>query len=71
MPEPIPDDATAESLISGKLKKSPSYHGDYGNITYADIKRLAKQGDLKARQMKKLIEQRRRLDEKPPDRRGH
>jgi hypothetical protein len=54
----------AEDLISGKLKKSKSYHSDYANKTYQEILNLAKTGDKKAKQMKKLIEQVERLREK-------
>jgi len=54
----------AEDLISGKLKKSKSYHSDYANKTYQEILDLAKIGDKKAKQMKKLIEQVERLREK-------
>ena len=54
----------AEVLISGKLKKSKSYHGDYASKTYQEILNLAKIGDKKAKQMKKLIEQAERLRKK-------
>jgi hypothetical protein len=54
----------AEDLISGKLKKSKSYHSDYASKTYQEILDLAKTGDKKAKQMKKLIEQVERLREK-------
>jgi hypothetical protein len=54
----------AEDLISGKLKKSKSYHSDYANKTYQKILDLAKIGDKRARQMKKLIEQAERLRDK-------
>jgi hypothetical protein len=60
------DDKTrADDLIPGSLKHSPSYHRDYGGKTYGEIKRLARQKppDMKARQMKKLIENAPRLDE--------
>ncbi|MBC8228135.1 hypothetical protein H8E77_01140 [bacterium] len=53
-----------EYLISGKLKKSKSYHSDYGSKTYQEILDLARTGDKKAKQMKKLIEQAERLREK-------
>lgn len=60
------DDQIADELISSSLKRSKSYHRSYGGKTYGDIKRLAKckPADRKARQMKKLIEQARRLKEK-------
>ncbi len=56
----------ADDLIPGSLKRSKSYHGEYGRKTYGGIKRLAsrKPPDKKARQMKKLIENPNRLQEK-------
>jgi len=63
----MPDEnKTADELIPGSLKRSASYHSDYGNKTYGEIKRLAAATppDVKARQMKKLIEQAARLIEK-------
>jgi hypothetical protein len=63
----IDDNAKADDLIGGRHKRSKSYHSDYGNKTYGEIKKLAqaKPPDVKARQMKKLIEQRARLADKP------
>jgi hypothetical protein len=60
------DDELADNLIPGRLKSSPSYHSDYGKMTYGEIKRLAraKPPDVKARQMKKIIENRIRLAKK-------
>ncbi len=60
------DDLLAKDLIPGMLKRSASYHTDYGDKTYREIKRLAgaKPPDRKARQMKKLIEQAERLRKK-------
>ena len=60
------DDQIADDLIPGSLKRSKSYHRDYGRKTYGQIKRLArrKPPDKKARQMKKLIENANRLQEK-------
>jgi hypothetical protein len=57
------DDEIADDLIPGSLKRSKSYHRDYGQKTYGEIKRLARQKppDKKARRMKKLIEQAERL----------
>jgi RHS repeat-associated protein len=55
---------TADSLIPGSLKRSPSYHSEYGNMTYGDILKGANAGDMKAKQMKKLIEQSPRLLDK-------
>ena len=68
----IEDDAIADEQISGKLKRSKSYHRDYGRKTYGEIKRLAraKPPDRKARQMKKLIEQVDRLRRKLGGREG-
>lgn len=70
----MPDDDTrADDLIPGRLKKSRSYHSDYRDKTYAEIKALAsgKPPDPKARQMKKLIENARRLDEEKQSRPRH
>lgn len=60
------DREIANDLISGSLKRSPSYHQDYGLKSYGEIKRLAAADppDPKARQMKKLIEQTERLRQK-------
>ena len=57
------ENSKADDLIPGSLKRSDSYHADYGSKDYGDIKRLAKAKppDRKARQMKKLIEQAKRL----------
>jgi hypothetical protein len=62
----IDNNAIADDLISGRSKRSPSYHIDYGKKTYGEIKRLAKQKppDIKARQMKKLIHDDPRLGQK-------
>lgn len=66
------DDEIADSLLSGSLKRSASYHSDYGSKTYREIKMLASGNppDQKARQMKKLIEQSIRLREKGKGRRS-
>jgi len=58
------DKKKADNLIRGRLKSSRSYSSEYGNKTYGEIKELAKQGDMKAQAMKKLIEQSERLMEK-------
>ena len=60
------DDAIADDLIPGSLKRSKSYHSDYGPLTYGEIRLLAsgKPKDRKAQQMKKLIEQAERLRDK-------
>ena len=65
------DDEIAEDVIPGSLKRSKSYHREYGRKTYGEIKRLArrKPPDKKARQMKKLIEQAYRLQEKAAEKR--
>lgn len=66
------DSDTADDLIPGSLKKSKSYHVDYGKKTYGEIKILAASHppDKKARQMKKLIEQAERLRKKGKRRRS-
>ena len=66
------DDDLADDLISGSLKRSKSYHADYGGKTYQEIKALAAATppDAKARQMKKLIEQAERLRAKGKGRRS-
>jgi hypothetical protein len=55
---------TADDLIPGKLKKSPSYHSNYGNKTQKQLESLVKQGDSKAKQMIKLIKNAPRLGKK-------
>jgi hypothetical protein len=66
------DDDIADDLISGSLKRSKSYHADYGGKSYKEIKDLAAATppDKKARRMKKLIEQAERLREKGKGRRS-
>jgi len=66
------DNDVADDLISGSLKRSKSYHGDYGKKTYKEIKDLAAANPpvKKARQMKKLIEQTERLRKKGKGRRS-
>jgi hypothetical protein len=54
----------AGELIRGRLQHSESYYSDYAKYTYEEILKLAKQGDPKAKGMKKLIEQAVRLMEK-------
>jgi hypothetical protein len=57
----------ADDAISGSLKKSPSYHSELGGKTKSEIDILAKgKGEVakKAKQMKKLIEQGERLQNK-------
>jgi hypothetical protein len=57
----------ADNLISGRLKRLKSYHGAYVRKTYGEIKQLASAHppDPKARQMKKLIERQKHLQDKP------
>ncbi|MCI0703887.1 MAG: hypothetical protein L0241_22750 [Planctomycetia bacterium] len=66
------DNDIADDLISGSLKRSKSYHADYGGKTYKEIKELAASTppDKKARQMKKLIDQAERLRAKGKGRRS-
>jgi hypothetical protein len=66
------DNEIAADLIPGSLKRSKSYHNDYGKKTYKEIKDLAAADppDKKARQMKKLIEQTERLQKKGKGRRS-
>jgi hypothetical protein len=66
------DKDIADDLIPGSLKRSKSYHQDYGKKTYKEIKELAggNPPDKKARQMKKLIEQAQRLQQKGKGRRS-
>lgn len=66
------DSDIADDLISGSLKRSKSYHQDYGTKTYKEIRELAAADPPgpKARQMKKLIEQAERLRQKGRGRRS-
>jgi hypothetical protein len=66
------DTDIADDLITGSLKRAKSYHEDYGKKTYKQIKDLASANppDKKARQMKKLIEQSQRLQQKGKGRRS-
>ncbi len=66
------DDDIADDVIPGSLKRSKSYHSDYGKMTCKEIKELAAAipPDKKARQMKKLIEQVERLQQKGKGRRS-
>jgi hypothetical protein len=66
------DNDIADDLIPGSLKRSKSYHSDYGKKTYKEINDLAaaKPPDKKARQMKKLIKQTERLQKKGKGRRS-
>lgn len=60
------DNAKADDLIPGSLKRSVSYHTEYGKKKYGKIKRLAKSKppERNARPMKKLLAQAARLLEK-------
>ena len=62
----LDENARADDLIPDKLKKSKSYHAEYGKWTYGEICRAAKakRPDRKARGMKKLIDQAERLRKK-------
>jgi hypothetical protein len=66
------DSDIVDDVIPGSLKRSKSYHGDYGKKTYKEIKDLAggDPPDKKARQMKKLVEQTERLQKKGKGRRS-
>ena len=66
------DTDIADDVIPGSLKRSKSYHSDYGKKTYKEIKDLAAANppDQKARQMRKLIQQTERLQEKGKGRRS-
>jgi len=66
------DGDIADDVIPGSLKRSPSYHRDYGKRTFKEIKDLARANppDPRARQMKKLIEQADRLRQKAQRRRS-
>jgi hypothetical protein len=58
------DNKKADDLIPGGQKRSLSYHSEYGQKTYKEIKELARTGDQRAQQMKKLIEQAGRLGQR-------
>jgi hypothetical protein len=66
------DSDRADDVIPGSLKRSKSYHTDYRKKTYKEIKDLAAANppDQEARQMKKLIEQVERLQNKGKGRRS-
>ena len=67
------DDAEiADEVIPGSLKRSRSYHADYGRLTCGEIRVLASSDppDGKARQLKKLIEQTERLQRNGKGRRS-
>jgi RHS repeat-associated protein len=58
------EEKTADELLPGSLKRSPSYNPKYGNNTRTELQELAKGGDQAAAKMKKLIDQIPRLLEK-------
>lgn len=64
--KPVDPDSNkkADDLISGSGKRLDSYHSALGGLTKQQIFDLAAKGDPKARQMKKLIQQRDRLQQK-------
>jgi hypothetical protein len=68
----IQDNDIADDVIPGSLKRSHSYHSEYGKKTVQEIRTLAAANppDMKARQMKKLIEQSERLQNKGKGRRS-
>lgn len=51
------DDKTADEMLPGSLKRSPSYYPPYGNLIRKDLLEKAKKGDQKAGKMKKLDDQ--------------
>jgi len=55
---------TADQLLPGSLKRSPSYYPPYGSRTRSELEKMGKQGDQKAQKMKKLIDQIPRLLDK-------
>ncbi|MCY1542776.1 hypothetical protein D9M68_785420 [compost metagenome] len=58
------EEKTADELIPGRLKKSPSYNPKYGNKTRKELEALGKQGDQAAKKMKKLMDDTPRLLDK-------
>ena len=66
------DNDIADDVIPRSLKRSKSYHSDYGKKKYQEIKDLAAANppDQKAHQMKKLIEQAERRQKKGKGRRS-
>lgn len=55
---------TADELLPGSLKRSPSYNPKYGNKTRSELEALARKGDQVAKKMKKLVDQVPRLLDK-------
>lgn len=63
----ISDDEIVDDLISGSLKRSPSYDTELGKKTYGELKELARgrgKEAQRAKKMKKLAEQGKRLRSK-------
>jgi hypothetical protein len=59
------DSLQADQVISPDAKKSPSYDPRYGEYNRYELDKMGKDGDQKAKKMKKLYDQSRsRLDEK-------
>jgi hypothetical protein len=55
---------SADSYLTGTLKRSPSYASEYGMKTIQDLEDLAKVGNQKAQKMLKLVKQAARLQGK-------
>ena len=60
----LSDEKTADQILPGSLKRSPSYNPKYGGKTRSELSELAKKGDQSASKMKKLIDQVDRLLQK-------
>jgi len=58
------DEKTADELLPGSLKRSPSYNPKYGTMTRDELEKAAKAGDQAAKKMKKLVDQIDRLLDK-------
>lgn len=58
------EEKTADEVLPGSLKRSPSYYPPYGDKTRSELEKMGKQGDQKAKKMKKLIDQVDRLLDK-------
>jgi hypothetical protein len=55
---------TADSYLTGTLKRSPSYASEYGTSTIRELEDLVRRGDQKAGKMLKLVKQAARLQQK-------
>jgi RHS repeat-associated protein len=60
----INSEKTADDLLPGSLKRSPSYNPKYGKLTRGELEKAAKTGDEAAKKMKKLVDQIPRLLQK-------